>query len=523
MFSPEQPIKSSNQDLLDRHHFAKALSQSIISYKSDESIVVGLYGPWGSGKTSLINLITEETEKSNQKKRKNEQTIIIRFNPWNFSDQNQLIAQFFKELSLQLKRKDHAEDAIKAGNKLETYAQFFLPLSLIPQVTAPALFLSQIFGSVGKSAALWGNKNQKDLYEIRSELNTLLKPLKSKILIIIDDVDRLNNTEIRQVFQLIKSLGDFPNTIYVVAFDKTIVVNALKKVQEGSGEEYLEKMIQIPFEIPPISQSDVEKLLFSEIDKIIKDVPEKKWNNTYWGNIYHSGIKYFFKNLRDVTRFINSLKFGFGIVRYEVNPVDFIALTCLQVFTPDLYNGIQSNKEIFTGVYSSYGNDSHQKERDKLISDKLLSDVNENYSGFIQEFLTRLFPKLSSIYGNMHYGYDWIGSWRKDGRICSPDIFDVFFKLQIPISDISISKLEEILLYDFNKDKFHDHIVNLIASNEIVRFLERTEDYTSDDIDANNIGSILDVLYDLADKIPDNQNHHFGTIDIPLRIIRITV
>lgn len=523
MFNPEQPIQSSAQDLLYRHHFAKALSQSIISYSFNESIVVGLYGPWGSGKTSLINLITEETEISNQEKNKNEQTIIIRFNPWNFSDQNQLIAQFFKELSLQLKRKDHAEDAVKAGNKLESYAQFFLPLSLVPQLTAPALILSKIFGDVGKSAASWGNRNQKDLFEIRSELNTLLESLNSKILIIIDDVDRLNNTEIRQVFQLIKSLGDFPNTIYVVAFDKNIVVNALKKVQEGSGEEYLEKMIQIPFEIPPISQSDVEKLLFSEIDKIIKDIPESKWNSTYWGNIYHCGIKYFFKNLRDVARYINSLRFGFGIVKHEVNPIDFIALTCFQVFTPELYNGIRSNKDIFSGAYSGYGDNSRQKERDKLVCDKLISEVNEIYSGFIEEFLTRLFPKLASIYGKMNYGYDWVGSWRKEGRICSPDIFDVFFKLQIPISDISISKLERILLFDFNKDKFHDDIVSLISSNEIVRFLERTEDYTSNDIDTNNIRPILDVLYNLGDTIPDNQNNHFGMIDIPLRIFRITL
>lgn len=523
MFNPEKPIQSSEQDLLDRHNFAKELSKSIISYNFNESIVVGLYGPWGSGKTSLINLITEETEIINQEKNKAEQTIIIRFNPWNFSDQNQLIAQFFKELSSQLKRKDHAEDAIKVGNKLETYAQFFLPLSVIPKVTVPALILSKIFDGFGKSLSSWGNQNQKDLFEIRYELNTLLESLNTKILIIIDDVDRLNNTEIRQIFQMIKSLGDFPNTIYLVAFDKNIVINALKKVQEGSGEEYLEKMIQIPFEIPPISQGDVEKLLLSEIDKIIKDIPESKWNHIYWGNIYHSGVKHFFKNLRDVTRYINSLKFGFSILKHEVNPIDFIALTCLQVFTPNLYNGIRSNKNIFAGVYSNYGSDSRQKEIDKLVCDKLLSEVSEIYSGFLQELLTYLFPKLAAVYGNMHYGYDFISTWTKEGRICSPDIFDIFFKLQIPINDISISRLEKILLFDFNKEKFHDEIVSLISSNEITRFLERTEDYTSNDIDISNIGPILEVLYDLGDTIPDNQISQFLGIDIPLRIYRITL
>lgn len=522
MFSPEQPIKSSQQDLLDRNHFAKELSQSIISYNSIDSIVVGLYGPWGSGKTSLINLIIEETENSNRNKDKKEQTIIIRFNPWNFSDQNQLIVQFFKELSLQMKRKDHADDAVKAGKKLEIYSQFFLPISLIPQVTAPALVLSKLFGGVGKSVMEWGNKNQKDLFEIRDELNTLLKQLKRKILIIIDDVDRLNNTEIRQVFQLIKSLGDFPNTIYVVAFDKKIVVNALKKVQEGSGEEYLEKMIQIPFEIPPISQKDVEKLLLSEIDKIIKDIPTSKWNSTYWGNLYHCGIKHFFINLRDVTRYINVLRFGFSIVKHEVNPVDFIALTCIQVFSPTLYNSIRSNKELFSGIYPSYGDNSRQIERDRISCDKILSDINENYSDFIKEFIIRLFPKVNAIYGNMYYGYDWIRTWRKDGRICTPDMFDIFFRLHIPNKEISITRLEEILLYDFEKNKFVENIMALIESEEISRFLERAEDYTFEDIDVDNIGAILEVLYDLGDTFPNANSVQIGMIDTPLRIFRLT-
>ena len=58
--------------------------------------------------------------------------------------------------------------------------------------------------------------------------------------------------EIRQMFQLVKLLGDFPNTIYLLAFDREVVVESLKSVQEGVGEEYLEKIVQIPFELPAI-------------------------------------------------------------------------------------------------------------------------------------------------------------------------------------------------------------------------------------------------------------------------------
>ena len=111
-------------------------------------------------------------------------------------------------------------------------------------------------------------------------------------------------------------------------------------------------MVQIPFEIPLISKQEVERLLFSQLDELIRDIPENKWDQTYWGNIYHSGLKYFFRNIRDVTRYINSLRFSFEMVKGEVNAIDFLAITGIQVFIPEVYYGIRDNKDILSGVYS---------------------------------------------------------------------------------------------------------------------------------------------------------------------------
>lgn len=522
MFSPEKPINFASQDLLGRLHFAKALSQSINTYESNDSIVIGLYGPWGSGKSSLTNLILEDIKKSDDEKNDDEQNIIVNFNPWNFSDQNQLISQFFNTLSSKLKLPSHAVDAIKAGEKLESYAKFFVPFSLIPQISAPTTLISSLFGSMGKASKKWGENNQKNLYETKKELNTHLSKIKSKIIIIIDDIDRLNNTEIRQIFQLIKSLGDFPNTVYLVAFDKNIVVNALKKVQEGSGEEYLEKMIQIPFEIPPISQSDIETILFSEINKLIHDIPKNKFDQTYWGNMYHCSIKHFFTNLRDVTRFINALRFGFHMVKFEVNQVDFIALTCLQVFIPNLYSDIRSYKDIFSGVYHGYGDNTRTIDSDKIVCDSILEKVPLEYSGFINEMLSRMFPKLKAIYGNTTYGSDWLSSWRKDGRICSNDKFDIYFKLQIPHNDISTIEIEDTIINNFSEDEFQRSIINYSVNNKLPRFLALLEDYTSEDIDIKNIEAILKVLFNLGDSFPKDQSGIYGENNTPLRIRRIT-
>ena len=98
----------------------------------------------------------------------------------------------------------------------------------------------------------------------------ILTELPYKIIIVVDDIDRLNNTEIRQIFQLVKALADFPNTVYLLAFDKEVILRALAKVQGGPGLEYLEKVIQVPFEIPPISRAELENLFFSKLDEIIE-------------------------------------------------------------------------------------------------------------------------------------------------------------------------------------------------------------------------------------------------------------
>ena len=78
------------------------------------------------------------------------------------------------------------------------------------------------------------------IYESLSFLIQIIKKLKDekiKIIVSIDDIDRLSDEEIVAVFQLVKSLADFPNTIYVLAFDYDVVVRALGKVQHGDGKE----------------------------------------------------------------------------------------------------------------------------------------------------------------------------------------------------------------------------------------------------------------------------------------------
>ncbi len=519
MFKPDQPIQSYKDDILGRSSFAKSLGNAILSYEGKDSIVIGLFGAWGSGKTSIINMALEHIDSVYKDKTDETKPIIIKFNPWNYSDQNQLIAQFFEQLSRVLKLVNHSENAKKAGVKLETYANFFKPFALIPTIGPIASIISELLKNFGDASKSLSELKSNDLNSIREELNELLDKQSHKIIIVIDDIDRLNNTEIRQIFQLIKSLGDFPNTLYLLAFDKNVVIKALKKVQEGSGIEYLEKVVQIPFEIPLISKKEVEHLLFSQLDELIKDIPEEKWDQTHWGNIYQSGLKHFFQNIRDVTLYINTLRFGFDIVKGEVNAIDFLAITAIQVFIPKVYYGIRDNKDVFSGVFDSIGG---IREADKEQAIKLCEEIIDREVNFSQEvlkdFLKILFPKLESIYGISNYSYEWLDNWRKNCRICSPDIFDIFFSLSVPKGEISQNEIKTILSLANNPHAFAEALLRLNEDGRIIRFMERLEDYAKSDIPEENIEPIITVLMDIGDFFPEEEK---GLISTHMRILRL--
>ena len=230
-----------------------------------------------------------------------------------------------------------------------------------------------------------------------------------------------------QIFQLVKSLADFPNTVYLLSYDKEVVKKALEKVQTGFGEEYLKKIVKLRLEIPATSNFDVEKLFIDEINEIFLDMPKNSYKEVYWGNIYNSGIKYFLNNFRDTKRYINTLKIISGIVKNEVNPVDFIAIIAIQVFIPDVYYEIRGNQELFIGTFDNSGYSySEMKKKDEERCDEIIKKADEHIQDPLKSLLKYMFPRLEAIYGNSNYGNEWLSNWRKELRICSPDKFRIY-------------------------------------------------------------------------------------------------
>jgi predicted KAP-like P-loop ATPase len=129
-FLSDTPLDRSAQDFLNRTYFTRNLADQILSFGKPDCLIIGIHGPWGSGKTTCLNFLASELSS------KEKPPVIVRFNPWNFSTGDQLILMFFGEIKNSLGRKDRRGDAKKIGTALENIGKALSPLQIIPGASA---------------------------------------------------------------------------------------------------------------------------------------------------------------------------------------------------------------------------------------------------------------------------------------------------------------------------------------------------------------------------------------------------
>jgi len=520
----DRPIEFCVDDELERCKFSQRLGTYILNYLDDECIVIGLSGEWGSGKTSILNMATEQIHNSIKNLDVNEKPYIINFNPWYYSNQNQLINKFFEELSFVL-----SEDKYLV-KKLHRYVNTFItPLSkynsILRKIKGLFIFIVKKFGylanfvSPSRSQAVLNyakylNERETDLNSLKEELIDGLNG--NKLIVIIDDIDRLHYSEIGLIFQLVKLLADFPNTVYLLSYEKKIILKALQNVQGDFEDQYLEKIVQIQIDVPKVSKKDIERLFSNRLDKILEEnISDDLFDKVYWGNIYYSGFKDFFRNMRDVIRYTNLLKFNLNLVKDDVNPVDFLVITGIQIRFSDIYYSIRDNKDFFTASSKEMRDEI---EENKAFFEEIIKKADKPDRKKLIEILKILFPQINSVFRNISYE-GLVSSWRKDLRICSKEKFDTYFELSIRKDELSQFEMKKTIVSAVNMDSFKEDMLSLNEKGKIIEFLELFEDDT-DEVDESYIQNIVSVFMDIGDLFPESRTG-MGIIDTPMRVLRI--
>lgn len=520
MFDADRPIQNSSQDKLNRTTFAKYLARCMLDHHEPDSLVIGLYGGWGTGKTSVINLTLEELNFAASNLEDREQPIVLNFSAWSYSGEHDLVYSFFRRLSSAIRGMNEIKNRERIIHLLELYVSFFtqkpVPFSLRPKRT----LWQKLTGH--KQEDIYGWESGRDLTLVKAELNELLRSQKRKIIIIIDNISRLYPKEIRQIFQIVKSMGDYANTVYLLAFDKPQVIHALDSIDgQKNGEEFVEKIVQLPFEIPPISQQDLEKIFADRVKEVTHSVPEDTWDREYWADIYYESLKYFFDNCRDITRYVNTINFGYPRLRDVVNPVDFFALTAIEAFLPQVYAGIRDNKDLFTDLLDNvYVFTKDQLHKDKLRCDEILKRNKRVPQDALLNLFFLLFPRIRHIYHPNEAFYYSDARARKLRRICSPDLFDAYFRLSIQNGQLTDSEFETILSFAADHSAF-DHALNRLNQDDrITAFLNMLDSKILTSIPRQYTQTIVSALLDNGDLFPQGVNGPLS-LDTPMRIHRI--
>jgi len=503
MILPDYPIENKEQDQLGRISLASKIAELICNFEGKESFVIGVEGAWGSGKTSFINLSLQ-----NLKGRKD--IIIVNFNPWNFSNQNEVISDFFSSVFAAM-RKAADKSLLKAVSSYSSK----LKVSINPSVQVP------LIGSIG-IGELWKNGG-KTLQEERAEIDAKLNSLNKKIVIVIDDIDRLDKDETRLVIKLVKMTANFPNTVFLLAYDRKRVVDRLK--EDGwDGEEYLKKIIQVSFTLPEADEQGLHRILFNDLDNAIKtvygevfldDEEEKRWRG-----IVYAGFSGLFNTVRDIKRFINSLRLNWSIVsKDDINKVDFISIEAIRVFAPQFYAAISSNKALFTGVsglYAGFGSKDDEAAKEARYRE-LLQEVPKEILTPVNKICRELFPQLDF---HSHYSSDSQKEWRKSRRICATERFGFYLQLGIPEGAISESEVVNLIKTLSSQKDFSENILRFNEEKRLRPMLSKILDRV-ESLSEGQAKILILSLWDLEKLISDERVGGFDFDNVDMQTSRI--
>lgn len=486
MFNPDKPITKEKDEKLNRLNFIKNLSFAINHYDNQECLVIGLLGEWGSGKTSILNLAMNEI---------NENIEIFRYNPWIFSEENDLILNFFIELleiiqKIESNNEDNQE-LVETTKELSKNITQYLKKFFNKSTISGNITLLHGISIGGSFTPNWEEKSlEESLGDLKEKINQGLEKLDKKIIIIIDDIDRLSDNEVKQIFKLVKTVADFKNIIYILSFDKNMILNSLNKVQSYSSEKYLEKIIPIQINVPEIDKTKLQGYFEDQLIKTLKTNKIEMSNEDFITISYN--LRPFISNIRDINRFNNHLIFYLPFLKQEVNISNYLMILALQLFEDEIYNEIKNNKRFFAGTNSS--SDRNEREAINKNLNEIIAKNKKLGKEEIKNILFHLFPKLSTGYGS-----SWLKSWREDLRICHPDYFDKYFTLTIPENEISQRELN--LLFNFDN---YDSILNQIEElNKIGKSRELLEKIISfnNKIPPKNIKNFIKLIIEKGDEL----------------------
>lgn len=437
----DDSIRGAAQDLLGRKSFGERIVSVLDVVKSQSpSSVLGLIGPWGSGKTSVLNLVVSE------RKARGGWEVVV-FNPWELSDIDSLLRSFFLAIIAAL-----PEDALgkEWRGKIARYAHAVSPFGSVLNV--PGI-------DVGKALEVLSGTLAQDqsIAAKRREVEEALEKFARPILIVLDDVDRLMPDELLLVFKLVRLVGRLPGVYYLIAFDEETMLDVVSKsVVVGESREralaYLEKIVQIRLDLPPLHASDAVALVDSALRLVLESnqLTVEDDELSRFTLAYNKCLGRRLDSPRSIKRYFGQIEAYLPLVLGEVNVIDFMILTFFRTFYPRLYGDIQKRKGQLTKTPTiSFGFSPSRTPDERRAYWRGVLRAGQVRDEDISEFmdvLGDLFPEIKEALQGSRLPDSAYSQLARQKRAGSGDYFDRYFQFSVPRGDIPDSLINEAVL-----------------------------------------------------------------------------
>jgi predicted KAP-like P-loop ATPase len=500
----DRSIQSPEEDRYGLDPFARSLAISITKMVAPEGVVFAINGPWGSGKSGVINLVVHHVKPKVEENRLQ----VVRFSPWWLNGPEALTRAFFEALKTALDGALRGKVKKKAKQALAAVYQRITPANPFAAAAGDAA-TGQPIGTAAIAAIdvgmEWLNA-KRPIEEEFERLAEVLREQEKRFLVIIDDIDRLDPEDAILVFRLVKSVGRLPNVIYLLAFHREIADRHLRRRFDSSATEYLEKIVQVSYELPVPTPEALLQALLAEIGNVLT-LAEKPSATTRFGNLLHDCVAPWLRTPRDVVSLSNAISVGWPVVAGEVDPADFMALEALKLAHPQVYRAVQENPQALCGHGQRRTTADRHGNAAERYDAMLLVDVRDAERHALRIALRRLFPRLDSVWGNVHYGEDAERLWHRDRLVCARAHFDTYFRLAPGEGSIPAGELNAFISHLADRTYVHDTMLRALAIRRRIDgrskaslLLDELAIYAPE-IPESSIEGLVKSLFEIADDL----------------------
>ena len=449
--------------------YAENLAEKLlVTDTTKDSFAVGVSGMWGSGKTTFLNALEKELKGK---------VYLVKFNPWNSDSATQISDDFFKTLISSLTMSSYQRRAITQYAKL------------LGELNA--------FGAHTKLVTSVLEDSLTPISDAKDRTEDVIGDIPLPVVVLIDDLDRLDGTELMAVLRLVRVTANFRNLIFVVAYDKDYVSQTLSKEKVAKGEEFLKKIFPLEVCLPAFESFVMANHLYEELKNCLKNdylLKELEFR-VYHGTARHK-ISYYLPTFRDVKRFVNQFSLDVNtFIRSgqigEIDLADFFTLELLHYYDFAAYQQIQKKPlsllDYGYGIHKRYAysyRDIGSIKGVKSIEDKdaQRKQILDGFKDGVPDLLWVLFGS-SVIKGDNHLRF--------------PTNFSKYFSYRINKDVISLEEFKKLL--ELNTKEEVSAKVKEYCRGEVSKRASLNYHLTSFVIDSKNEKQAFNAAYALLE------------------------